>query len=61
MSIAGGVGSECGDIPIFITSVIPSGPIGRTGQINVSICASINKLYVMINWKYVCMKIFQSL
>ena len=35
MSIAGGLGSECGDLPIFVASVLPDGIIGRTGQVKV--------------------------
>lgn len=35
MSIAGGLGSECGDLPIFVASVLPDGVIGRIGQVKV--------------------------
>ena len=35
MSIAGGLQSECGDLPIFITNVILDGPVGRTKKVKV--------------------------
>lgn len=33
MSIAGGLQSECGDLPVFITNVITDGPVGRTRKV----------------------------
>ena len=35
MSIAGGLGSECGDLPIFVASILPDGVIGRTELVKV--------------------------
>ena len=35
MSIAGGLQSECGDLPVFITNVITDGPVGRTRKVKV--------------------------
>jgi ligand of Numb protein X 1/2 len=37
ISVAGGVGSQRGDVPIYITNIQPQGVLGRSRQVKVSI------------------------
>ena len=33
MTVAGGVGSQRGDTPVYITNLVPTGVLGRAGQL----------------------------